>query len=250
LGGPVKTRPAKTALITGGGSGMGRAVVLRLCRLGVRVFVADLNLAAAEETVQLADDLQARAYAVDVSRSNSVTALFNDLKQQMERLDLLVHTAAVLGQTVFAEDLEDEAWRRMMSVNLDGAFYCCREAVRWMKIHQTGRIILFSSVASITPTPGALHYSVAKAGVNTLAKTLAKEVAQHNIRVNVVAPGYIRTPMLEGLPQGFEDYILKKTPLKRFGEVEEIAGLVSFLASPEADFFTGQVFSPNGGLVI
>ena len=250
MGEPVKTRPAKTALITGGGSGMGRAVALRLCRLGVRVFVADLNLTAAEETVQLADDLQARAYAVDVSQSNSVIALFNDLKQQIERLDLVVHTAAVLGQTVFVEDLDDEAWRRMMSVNLDGAFYCCREAVRWMKIHQTGRIILFSSVASLTPTPGALHYSAAKAGVNTLGKTLAKEVAKHNIRVNVVAPGYIRTPMLEGLPQSFEDYILKKTPLKRFGEVEEIAGLVSFLASPEADFFTGQVFSPNGGLVI
>ncbi|MGB9440050.1 MAG: SDR family NAD(P)-dependent oxidoreductase [Desulfobacterales bacterium] len=246
----MKTRSIQTALVTGGGSGMGRAVALRLCRSGMRVFVADLNPAAAEETVQLADDMQARAYAVDVSRSNSVADLFNDLKQQIDRLDLVVHTAAVLGQTVFVEDLDDEAWRRMMSVNLDGAFYCCREAVRWMKVHQTGRIILFSSVASLTPTPGALHYSAAKAGVNTLGKTLAKEVAQHNIRVNIVAPGYIDTPMLAGLPPGFEAYILKKTPLKRFGEVEEIAGLVSFLASPEADFFTGQVFSPNGGLVI
>ena len=246
----MKTRPAKTVLITGGGSGLGRAVALRLCRMGMRVFVADLNLAAAEDTVRLADDLQARAYEVDVSRSNSVAVLFNDLKQKIERLDLLVHTAGVLGQTVFIENLDDDQWRQMMSVNLDGTFYCCREAVRWMKIHQTGRIILFSSVASITPTPGALHYSAAKAGVNTLGKTLAKEVAQHNIRVNIVAPGYIDTPMLEGLPQGFEAYILKKTPLKRFGEVEEIAGLVSFLASAEADFFTGQVFSPNGGLVI
>jgi NAD(P)-dependent dehydrogenase (short-subunit alcohol dehydrogenase family) len=216
----------------------------------MRVFVADLNPASAGETVQLGDDLQARAYAVDVTRSDSVAALFNDLKQQIERLDLLVHTAAILGQTVFIENLDDDQWRQMMSVNLDGVFYCCREAVRWMKIHQTGRIILFSSVASMTPTPGALHYSAAKAGVNTLGKTLAKEVAQHNIRVNIVAPGYIDTPMLAGLPPGFEAYILKKTPLKRFGEVDEIAGLVSFLASPEADFFTGQIFSPNGGLVI
>jgi len=248
----VKTRSIKTALITGGGSGMGRAAALELCRIGMRVFVADLNRTAAAETAQMAEGLQgaAQVYEVDVSRSNSVTALFNDLKQQIECLDLLVHTAAVLGETVFVEDLEDEAWRRMMSVNLDGAFYCCREAVRWMKTHQTGRIILFSSVASLTPTPGALHYSAAKAGVNMLGKTLAKEVAKHNIRVNVIAPGYIHTPMLEGLPQDFTDYILKKTPLKRFGEVEEIAGLVSFLASPEADFFTGQLFSPNGGLVI
>jgi NAD(P)-dependent dehydrogenase (short-subunit alcohol dehydrogenase family) len=138
----------------------------------------------------------------------------------------------------------------MMAINLNGVFYCCREAVRWMKDHRSGRIILFSSVASLTPTPGALHYSAAKGAVNMLGRTLAQEVAKHNIRVNVIAPGYVRTSMLNDLPDGFSDYIIKRTPLRRFGEVEEIAVLVSFLASPEADFFTGQVFSPNGGLVI
>jgi NAD(P)-dependent dehydrogenase (short-subunit alcohol dehydrogenase family) len=137
-----------------------------------------------------------------------------------------------------------------LAVNLDGTFYCCREAVRWMRGTGGGRIINFSSVAGLMPTPGALHYSSAKGAVNMLGKTLAQEVARHNIRVNVIASGYIRTPMLEGLPEGFEDYILKRIPLKRLGEVEEIASLVSFLASPEADFFTGQVISPNGGLVI
>jgi NAD(P)-dependent dehydrogenase (short-subunit alcohol dehydrogenase family) len=165
-------------------------------------------------------------------------------------LDLLVNTAAILGRTVSMEDMDDAEWHRMMAVNLHGTFYCCREAVRWMKVHQGGRILLFSSVASLTPTPGALHYSASKGGVNMLGKTLAREVAKYNIRVNIIAPGYIRTPMLEGLPGGFSDYVLKKTPLGRLGEVEEIAGLVSFLASPEADFFTGQVFSPNGGFVI
>jgi 3-oxoacyl-[acyl-carrier protein] reductase len=95
-----------------------------------------------------------------------------------------------------------------------------------------------------------LHYSATKGGINQLGKTLAQEVAKYNIRVNVIAPGYIKTPMLKDLPEGFSDYILKRTPLRRLGELEEIAALVSFLASPEADFFTGQVFSPNGGLVI
>ncbi len=231
---------------------MGRAAALELGLRGIHVFVADSNPLAAQEAVELARDLRysVEALSVDVSRSESVSALFQELKNRINRLDLLVHTAAILGRTVFIEDLSDEEWRQMMAVNLDGAFYCCREAVRWMKVHQTGRIILFSSVASLTPTPGALHYSAAKGAINMMAKTLAQEVAKYNIRVNVIAPGYIATPMLQGLPGGFSDYILKRTPLRRLGEVEEIAGLVSFLASPEADFFTGQVFSPNGGLVI
>jgi len=248
----VKTRAVQTALITGGGSGMGRTISLELCRAGMRVFVADLNLAAAEKTVLAAQGFsgQAEACGVDVSQSTSVVSLFNDMRQRIERLDLMVHTAAILGQTVFIEDLDDDQWHRMISVNLNGAFYCCREAVRWMKTHRSGRIIIFSSVASLTPTPGALHYSTAKGGINMMGRTLAQEVAKHNIRVNMIAPGYVNTPMLDGLPEGFSDHIIKKTPLKRLAEVEEIAGLVSFLASPAADFFTGQIFSPNGGLVI
>ena len=248
----MKTRMVQTVLVTGGGSGMGRSAALELCRSGRHIWVADVNLAAAQETVQAAHGFSGRAEAceVDVSQSRSVAALFDELRRRTERLDMLVHTAAILGETVLIEDLNDEQWRRMMSVNLDGAFFCCRQAVRWMKPHRSGRIILFSSVASLTPTPGALPYSTAKGGVNMMGKTLAQEVAGYNIRVNMIAPGYVDTPMLAGLPEGFPDYILKKTPLKRFGDVEEIAGLVSFLASPAADFFTGQIFSPNGGLVI
>jgi NAD(P)-dependent dehydrogenase (short-subunit alcohol dehydrogenase family) len=248
----MKTKKVETALLVGGGSGMGRASAVELGSQGIRVFVADLNLAAAEETTRTIARKKGKseAFSVDVSSSESVSSLFRELRDRAERLDLLVHSAAILGRTVFVEDLTDEEWKQMVAINLDGVFYCCREAVRWMKVHQSGRIILFSSVASLTPTPGALHYSAVKGAINMLGKTLAQEVSKYNIRVNVVAPGYIRTPMLEGLPDGFSDFILKRTPLRRLGEVEEIAALVSFLASPEADFFTGQIFSPNGGLVI
>ena len=248
----MKTKKVETALIVGGGAGMGRAAALELARQGIRVFAADLDLKAAEETAGLVPAVSSRgeAFQVDVSRRESVSSLFRKLQQRAERLDLLVHTAAILGRTVFIEDMTDDEWRQMMAINLDGVFYCCREAVRWMKPHNSGRIILFSSVASLTPTPGALHYSAAKGGINVLAKTLAQEVSKYNIRVNVIAPGYIETSMLKGLPEGFSDYILKRTPLRRLGDVQEIASLVSFLASPEADFFTGQIFSPNGGLVI
>ena len=192
----MKTKKIETALIVGGGSGMGRAVAAELGRAGIRIFVADLNLAEAKQTAQAILDAKgdAAAFSVDVSSSASVSALFLKLRETAGRLDLLVHTAAILGRTVPIEDLPDEEWRRMMAINLDGVFYCCREAVRWMKLHQTGRIILFSSVASLTPTPGALHYSAAKGGINMLGKTLAQEVAKYNIRVNVVAPGYVATP--------------------------------------------------------
>lgn len=248
----MKTKKVETALLVGGGSGMGRGISVELCQRGIRVFVADLNLVAAGETVRACVERNghAEAFMVDICRSESVFSLFRKLRERAERLDLLVHTAAILGRTVFIEDMTDEEWRQMVAINLDGAFFCCREAVRWMKVHETGRIILFSSVASLTPTPGALHYSATKGAINMLARTLAQEVVKYNIRVNVIAPGYIETPMLQGLPDGFPDYILKRTPLRRLGEVQEIAGLVSFLASPEADFFTGQIFSPNGGLVI
>ena len=248
----MKTKTVETALVVGGGSGLGRAAAKALGALGITILAADLLLEAARETAEAiaARGGRASAFQVDISRSESVQQLFAELKGRSERLDLLVHTAGILGETAFIEDLEDEAWRRMLAVNLDGVFYCCREAVRWMKEHRTGRIILFSSVAALTPTPGSLHYSAAKGGVNMLGKTLALEAAKHNIRVNLIAPGYIETPMLSGLPEGFETYVLKKTPLKRLGEPAEIAALVAYLASPEADFFTGQVFSPNGGWVI
>lgn len=248
----MKTKKSETALVIGGGSGMGRAAAEALGAQGIRIFIADFDLEAAEKTARtvMDKDGSAEAFPVDISRSESVSLLFGSLKKQTERLDLMVHTAGILGRTVFIEDMEDDEWRRMMAVNLDGMFYCCRGAVRWMKGQQSGRIILFSSVASLTPTPGSLHYSTSKGGVNMMGKTLAQEVAKYNIRVNVIAPGYIETPMLQGLPEGFADYVLKKTPLKRLGEVSEIAGLVAFLASPEADFFTGQIFSPNGGWVI
>jgi NAD(P)-dependent dehydrogenase (short-subunit alcohol dehydrogenase family) len=214
--------------------------------------VADLSLDACRQWIQSLGPGAERiaAHHVDISSSASVAALFSELKERCDQLDLMVHAAGILGKTAFIEDLEDDEWRRMMRVNLDGVFFCCRETVRWMKAFRSGRIVLFSSIASLTPTPGALPYSTAKGGVNMLGKTLAKEVAPHNIQVNIIAPGYVETPMLDKMPDGFLNHILKKTPQGRLGTPDEIAGLVTFLASDEAGFFTGQVFSPNGGLVI
>jgi len=231
---------------------MGRAAAEALHSQGYHIHVADRSIESCHKWIEkIGKDTGCTAvYHVDVSSSSSVAALFDKIRKHCDRLDLMIHAAAILGKTAFIEDLSDKDWHQMISVNLDGVFFCCREAIQWMKTHKTGRILLFSSVAAMTPSPGAIHYSTAKGGVNMLGKTLAKEVARHNIQVNIIAPGYIETPMLKGMPDGFLDHILKKTPQGRLGTTDEIAALVSFLASDKAGFFTGQVFSPNGGLFI
>ncbi|PIV23339.1 MAG: 3-oxoacyl-ACP reductase [Deltaproteobacteria bacterium CG_4_8_14_3_um_filter_45_9] len=248
----MQTQETQTALITGGASGIGKAIAEKLSKSDISVYVADINISqakiVAEDIIQTGR--KAKAFHVDISDSSMVDDFFRQLQGQTERLDLLVNAAAILDKTTFIEEMTDEQWRRMISINLDGTFYCCRGAVRWMKEQQSGRIINFSSVAGLTPTPGALHYSVAKGAIIQLTRTLAREVARYNIRINAIAPGYTQTPMLDKMEDKFKEFILKNTPLKRFGTVEEIAGLVAFLATPEADFFTGQIFSPNGGLVI
>jgi NAD(P)-dependent dehydrogenase (short-subunit alcohol dehydrogenase family) len=251
-GGGVGDYVCATALVTGGGSGIGRAISDALGADGVRVFVADRDLDRANEVAGAIcrGGGAAEAHHVDVADRSSVGRLFSSLRQRCERLDLLVNCAAILGTPALIEDVSDGEWDRVLAVNLTGAFYCCREAVRWMKEHRRGRIINFASVAALMPTPGAVHYSASKAGVVQLTKTLAREVARHNLRVNAVAPGYVQTPMLDELDQEFKEGILRRTPLERFASPAEIAALVRFLASPEADFFTGQVLSPNGGLVM
>ena len=208
----MKTERTETALVIGGGSGMGRAVSKALGAKGIRTFVADIRFDAAEEAALGIRESggEAEGFQTDISDPASVRRLFKDLRNRAERLDLMVQTAAVLGKTVPIEDMDDDEWRKMMSVNLDGVFHCCREAIRCMKERGSGRIVLFSSVASLTPTPGAIHYSASKGAVNMFARTLAAETAKYNIRVNVVAPGYVETQMLEGLPDGFSDYVLKK----------------------------------------
>lgn len=243
----------ETAFVTGGASGIGRAVVEALMDQGVRVFIGDTAITMAEELAQNLNKTKrgvAEALFLDVSKSSEVSEAFAYMRTKVKKLDLLVNCAAILGEVAMIEDLRDDVWDRVLQVNLAGTLYCCREAVKWMKETGGGRIINFASVAALQPVPGAAAYGVSKAGVIHLTRTLAQEVARYDIRVNAIAPGYVETPMLRTLDSSFLERILRRTPLGRFATPEEIAAVVVFLASPEADFFTGQVLSPNGGLVI
>jgi 3-oxoacyl-[acyl-carrier protein] reductase len=267
----------KIALVTGAGSGIGRAIAVRFAAEGAQVVVNDLTVERAEATVKSMVVGRGRAVAADVSDSAQVRAMFTAVERDFGRLDVLVNNAGIgltseeerarltqvaearIGETLAGEiktrwdvtvNMADAAWRRMLAVHLDGTFYCAREALRLMLRTSRGIIINLSSVAALTGLETAPHYSAAKGGILSFTRALAREVGAHGIRVNAICPGYIDTPMTAGMSPLLQKVILSRTPLGRWGEPEEVAATALFLASDEASFYTGQWLSPNGGLVM
>jgi 3-oxoacyl-[acyl-carrier protein] reductase len=263
----------QVVVVTGGGSGIGRAIALRFATEGARVAVADLNGDAAETVAGeiAARGGKARGFRVDVAASDQVDGLFAAVLKEFGTVDVLVNNAGIgelspdlqehvtttaaanfgggprrsLGVTSRMSDAE---WRRMIEVHLFGAFYCTRAALRVMEEKGRGAIVNMASVAGLAGIPGLAHYGAAKAGIIGFTKSTALEVGSGNIRVNAIAPGFIDTPMTAGVQPFLRDMMLMRTPLGRTGKPEEIAALALFLASDEASFVTGQVVSPNGGL--
>jgi 3-oxoacyl-[acyl-carrier protein] reductase len=267
----------KIALVTGAGSGIGRAIAVRFAAEGAQVVVNDLTVERAEATVKSMVAGRGRAVAADVADSAQVRAMFTAIERDFGRLDVLVNNAGIgltseeerarltqvaearIGETLAGEiktrwdvtvNMTDAAWRRMLAVHLDGTFYCAREALRLMLRASRGIIINLSSVAALTGLETAPHYSAAKGGILSFTRALAREVGAHGIRVNAICPGYIDTPMTAGMSPLLQKVILSRTPLGRWGEPEEVASTALFLASDEASFYTGQWLSPNGGLVM
>lgn len=245
---------AQNVFITGGSRGIGAAAVLAFAQKGDNVaFVWHSSRQAAEEVLRtaarLAPEGRFLALRADVSDSAAVTAAVRDAEEALGHLDVLVCNAGIAQQKLFT-DLTDEDWRRVMSVDLDGAFYSCRAVLPGMIRRKYGRILLVSSMWGQTGASCEVHYSAAKAGVIGLAKALAKEVGPSGIRVNCVAPGVVDTAMNASLDAAALAALREETPLGRLGTPEEIARAIVFLASEEAGFITGQVLSPNGGFVI
>jgi 3-oxoacyl-[acyl-carrier protein] reductase len=242
----------KVALITGAGSGIGKGIALMFAREGAAVVVSDVNEQTAAATAEEARPLGVAAVPVqaDVASPTATQNMVAKALAELGRVDILVNNAGVGDYKPFVE-ITEEAWGRMLSVHLKGAFNCTKAVLGDMIARRSGCIVNISSLAGTTGTPYHVHYSAAKAGMIGLTKALAKEIARYSIRVNAVAPGWIDTP----LGHQAQDFFRERTssrrvfqpPLGITGRPDDIAAACTYLASDEARYVTGQVISPNGG---
>jgi 3-oxoacyl-[acyl-carrier protein] reductase len=251
----------KVAVVTGGGSGIGEAICVRLAAEGAKVAVLDINEEAAALTATLVDGIAVEA---DVSDSESVQRALEQVEEQLGPVDVWVNNAGITAAAQASRiseraerhealdaliRLPDDEWRRMLAVHLDGTFYGTRAAAQSMAPRGSGAIVNISSVCGIEGCTGFPHYSAAKAGILGFTRAVAKELAVQGVRVNAVAPGFIDTAASQAVDTPLRQAQRQRSPLGRFGRPEEIAATVAFLASDDAAFFVGETLSPNGGIV-
>src|SRR4051794_24224937 len=236
----------RTAIVTGGASGIGLAVAARLAQEGAKVSIWDLNEEAlgSAKTEAGAADVQ----ALDVSDAGQVArAMAASVAAFGGKLDILVASAGITGPNVPVRDYPVDAWQQVINVNINGLFYCNQAAVPHLERNGYGRIVNIASVAGKEGNPNAAAYSTSKAGVIGFTKSLGKELAKTEIRVNCVTPAAVRTAIFDQMSQQHIDFMLSKIPVGRFGEIEEVTALVCWLSSEECSFSTGAVFDVSGG---
>jgi 3-oxoacyl-[acyl-carrier protein] reductase len=231
----------KTALVTGGSRGIGRAIAVELGRAGATVVVGYRT--GREEAEAVASEIGGRAVEADVSDPESAKALV----EAAGELDILVNNAGLTRDGVLAR-MTDEDWRTVLDTNLSSIFYTCRAAARPMMKRRAGAIVNISSIVGVHGNFGQTNYAASKAGIIGFTKSLARELGSRNVRANVVAPGYVRSQLTDALPEGATEMMLGNTPLGRLGDPEDVAGAVRFLCSDDAAFVTGAVLLVDGGL--
>ena len=266
----------KVALITGGARGLGASIAKHFFNEGAKIILCDINI---DQANKKARELDGTAYYMDVSNSENVKEVFTKVKSKFNQLDILVNNAGINGfenrqdlldermkvnnlqSKEFAEsgkinshfditvNMTDVDWHQMISIHLNGTFFCTREALKIMNNQEKASIINMGSVLGTTGGPSSPHYSAAKAAILGYTRATAKELASRNIRVNAIAPGYIETDMTSSLGDVIK-LVKSSTPMKTFGQVDDIAWAAVYLASEEAKFVTGQTLSPNGGFVM
>ena len=231
----------RTALVTGGSRGIGRAIATELAGAGAKVVIGYRS--GGEEAEGIANDIGCRAVQADVSNAEEAQRLVEEAGE----VDVLVNNAGVTRDGLLAR-MSDEDWHTVLDTNLGGTFNTCRAAIRGMMKRRSGAIVNVSSIVGVHGNPGQTNYSASKAGIIGFTKALARELGSRGVRANVVAPGYISTRLTNELPQQLQQAMLANTPLGRFGDPEDVAGAVRFLCSDAAAFITGEVLLVDGGL--
>jgi len=229
----------RTALVTGGASGIGAATAARLRASGAEVAVFDREHVEGYVSV-----------SGDISSSADVNAAVTQVERDLGRIDVLVNSAGVPGESLRTVDVTDEEWQRVLGINANGSFYMCRAVLPGMIERGYGRIVLVASIAGKEGNPMAGAYSASKAAVIAMTKAIGKDVAGTGVLVNCIAPAVIETPILAGLSQQHIDYMVERIPLGRVGRADEVAALICFLASEEVTFSTGATYDISGGRAV
>ncbi len=241
----------KAAIVTGSGRGIGKAIALKLAQDKMNIVICDIDDDSMNAAVKQIEQSGVKAIAVkvDVTNTEQVTHLFDEAIKAFGRVDVLVNNAGITRDNLLIRMQESE-WDAVISVNLKGSFNCLKAAAKIMMKQRSGKIVNVSSVVGVMGNVGQANYAASKGGVISLTKSAAKELAARNITVNAVAPGYIETEMTKNLHDSIKEAFLSLVPLKRPGQPEDIANVVSFLVSPAADYITGQVIHIDGGMVM
>ena len=245
-------RNKKTALVTGASKGIGRAISIRLAEMGINVAVNyNTSSSQAEDLVKTLQKMGVDSFAIkaDVSQLDQVEKMINQVDETWGGIDILINNAGIIDDNLLIR-MSIEAWDRVIATNLNGTFYCTRAVIRNMIKQRWGRIINIGSVVGIRGNIGQSNYSASKAAIIGFTKSLAKEVAKRGVTVNTVTPGYISTDTVDTLPQKTKDTIMTWIPQGHFGEADDIAHLVAFIASDKSDYMTGQIVSVDGGMAI
>lgn len=239
----------KIAIVTGAGQGLGWAIAQRLADEGAVLVIADINGEAAQEKAALLKKMEREGMAVkvDVSKIDEVNNMVQQVVEKFGRIDILINNAGILGPYFSVEEYPEDLWDQVMAVNLKGTFLCCKAVIPIMKKQKKGSIVNIASVAGKEGNANMAPYSASKGGIITLTKTLGKELATYNIRVNAVSPALLETEMTQRMTPEQRALLTSKIPMGRLGKPEEVAAVVKFLASDEASFVTGQCYDISGG---
>jgi len=237
----------RVAIVTGGAQGFGFAISERFSKSGAKVIIWDIDKKVAEEAIEKLNSKECSYQLVDVTNFDEIKKSLSDIEIKYGKIDIFINNAGIAGKNTTVAEYPIEEWKKVIELNLDAVFYCCKAVVPFMEKNNYGRIVNIASIAGKEGNPNASAYSTSKAGVIGLTKSLGKELALKNIAVNCVTPAAAKTRIFDQMTEEHINYMLSKIPRNKFAKVEELASLVAWLASEENSFSTAAVFDLSGG---